>query len=608
MPDTPLTSINEYGASANSIFDSIRRSIENGTFVLDDEQRQLFAATNYGYNFRTMIHQLLLAMVEASSAEIFLSGVFSCGFCFLSLPYKDHFVTLAGDAYASQRITGSTFLQINSASYDPVDTQYEFGQTSLHHFAYLGDLASVEVLLDAGASINVRNRAGMTPLDLAISSQNMPVIECLLAFGVSEVSITGCVSQASNLPLNHRSLSQWQGDDVLIDLIDSFSSFESCLLSPASFRALELRLSDFLQFGGFGLAIEYAVNARLWGFIRFVFERHDFSENQLQQCFNHMISCYLTPGCDRLSRLSLCHFIFKLCHRDYQFQGHCFTDLYREISSSSARANFRRLFRVVFHSLAETNKRLAFIQGVSREARAQVFSVIRKYFPRDSLIDRAGELTPDGLLALGKIRPFRSCPVFGPSFMAGEISGNSTSFLLSSLRCSGAGVTLSVSSGLSPRLDAPRFSLVAPSVRECCGDSYIPLSHLVAKKSSPPLPGYLPVSPPRVENPSDVGPSTTIISLAPDCVTPFGESSHSVHASDIASALMSLGNPYMRLGLFSADLLRRTSRVYSAMPVFDGHNDSAGAAPTLGSSLGSRRASEVVMTDRAGTRARLSGR
>ena len=57
------------------------------------------------------------------------------------------------------------------------------GTTALHWAVYRNDLATAELLLKAGARVKVANRYGMTPLYLAATNGNGPMVERLLAAG-----------------------------------------------------------------------------------------------------------------------------------------------------------------------------------------------------------------------------------------------------------------------------------------------------------------------------------------------------------------------------------------------------------------------------------------
>src|SRR5262249_22818404 len=57
--------------------------------------------------------------------------------------------------------------------------------TALHWAAHWGDVATVDLLLRAGASVNSRNAYGVTPLLLASASGSVPVITRLIAAGAN---------------------------------------------------------------------------------------------------------------------------------------------------------------------------------------------------------------------------------------------------------------------------------------------------------------------------------------------------------------------------------------------------------------------------------------
>lgn len=66
-----------------------------------------------------------------------------------------------------------------------VNTPQPDGATPLHWAAHLGDLATVERLLAAGARPNPVNAYGVTPLSLAATNGHAPIIEALLKAGAS---------------------------------------------------------------------------------------------------------------------------------------------------------------------------------------------------------------------------------------------------------------------------------------------------------------------------------------------------------------------------------------------------------------------------------------
>ncbi len=68
-----------------------------------------------------------------------------------------------------------------------IDRPDNFGKRVLHYRAYWGDVESVELLLKAGANINAKDKAGMTALHQAVSSniENLRVVELLVEAGVN---------------------------------------------------------------------------------------------------------------------------------------------------------------------------------------------------------------------------------------------------------------------------------------------------------------------------------------------------------------------------------------------------------------------------------------
>ena len=56
-------------------------------------------------------------------------------------------------------------------------------ETPLHNAAYQGSIATVKLLLNAGAETNVKDESGRTPLHCAIISKKWTVDVCLLLIG-----------------------------------------------------------------------------------------------------------------------------------------------------------------------------------------------------------------------------------------------------------------------------------------------------------------------------------------------------------------------------------------------------------------------------------------
>lgn len=75
--------------------------------------------------------------------------------------------------------TGSWYgIKINS-----VDARNDFGDTPLHTVCSWGDLDSVKVLLEAGASINAQGEHGAAPIFNGVMSNNVDLVKLLLARG-----------------------------------------------------------------------------------------------------------------------------------------------------------------------------------------------------------------------------------------------------------------------------------------------------------------------------------------------------------------------------------------------------------------------------------------
>ena len=72
-----------------------------------------------------------------------------------------------------------------------VDAPEADGTTALHWAAHRGDLATVELLLDAGATVTTENRYGVTPLLLAAENGHAPIINRLLSAGASANDAVG---------------------------------------------------------------------------------------------------------------------------------------------------------------------------------------------------------------------------------------------------------------------------------------------------------------------------------------------------------------------------------------------------------------------------------
>ena len=68
----------------------------------------------------------------------------------------------------------------------PKDWQCELsGMTPLHIAVYMQNLAMVNMLLDAGAQVNIADNEGNTPLIVAVyeSNDDYSIVECLLNHG-----------------------------------------------------------------------------------------------------------------------------------------------------------------------------------------------------------------------------------------------------------------------------------------------------------------------------------------------------------------------------------------------------------------------------------------
>jgi len=81
---------------------------------------------------------------------------------------------------AGQRAVAEILIA-KGADVNAVDT--ESGSTPLHHAAGWGRKEVVELLLTKKADPNRRNKAGQTPLDLAISNNQTEVIQILKPAG-----------------------------------------------------------------------------------------------------------------------------------------------------------------------------------------------------------------------------------------------------------------------------------------------------------------------------------------------------------------------------------------------------------------------------------------
>jgi ankyrin repeat protein len=79
-----------------------------------------------------------------------------------------------------------------------VNSRGDNGQTPLHWMATLGDVAAIELLLSAGADVNVADRSGDTPLHAAIQSRQVSAARCLVNNGAD----CHAANRASKTPID----------------------------------------------------------------------------------------------------------------------------------------------------------------------------------------------------------------------------------------------------------------------------------------------------------------------------------------------------------------------------------------------------------------------
>jgi ankyrin repeat protein len=76
------------------------------------------------------------------------------------------------------------FLLEHGAQIDARDA--ESGATPLHQAAGWGRLGAVELLLEKGAAVNARNKAGLSPLAAALQNGHTETAELLRSQGAKE--------------------------------------------------------------------------------------------------------------------------------------------------------------------------------------------------------------------------------------------------------------------------------------------------------------------------------------------------------------------------------------------------------------------------------------
>ncbi len=72
---------------------------------------------------------------------------------------------------------------IAALSYEKVDQRDIDGNTLLHVATKIGSLGGVEILLDFGADINIKDKVGETPLHLAARNNDKEIFQLLLEGG-----------------------------------------------------------------------------------------------------------------------------------------------------------------------------------------------------------------------------------------------------------------------------------------------------------------------------------------------------------------------------------------------------------------------------------------
>jgi len=74
-----------------------------------------------------------------------------------------------------------------------------FGRTSLHLASLRGDTEIVELLLEAGANVNIKNKFGWTPLHLAAREGHIDIVQMLLEAGAN----IGAKNKFGRTPLDY---------------------------------------------------------------------------------------------------------------------------------------------------------------------------------------------------------------------------------------------------------------------------------------------------------------------------------------------------------------------------------------------------------------------
>lgn len=108
--------------------------------------------------------------------------------------FEDRVSTAVGrdkvEALFNREMTGTEMVELQESIFemqvkDVIDMPDKFGKTVLHYRAHWGDAESVEMLLEAGADVHGKDKAGMTILHEAVSSnfENLRAVEEIVKAG-----------------------------------------------------------------------------------------------------------------------------------------------------------------------------------------------------------------------------------------------------------------------------------------------------------------------------------------------------------------------------------------------------------------------------------------
>ena len=83
-----------------------------------------------------------------------------------------------------------------------INFQFKDGMTSLHVAVLQGDIKLVRLILDLGSDVDPTDASGNTPLQLAITTHNRPVVELLLSYGADiNTLLCDAITERQNLAL-----------------------------------------------------------------------------------------------------------------------------------------------------------------------------------------------------------------------------------------------------------------------------------------------------------------------------------------------------------------------------------------------------------------------